>query len=186
MRMTADERRGQVLKAAVAEFALGGLEGTSTEDIAQRAGISQPYLFRLYPSKKALFIAAVEAGFERINDALEQAAKDHDDEAALEAMADTYATLLQDRELLLVQMQAYAACSDPDIRAATRRCFRRLWSTIAGLSGIGGEKLTTFVAVGMLLNVAASLELDEVDQEWAQLCSKIPPSWLEGPEGTDR
>lgn len=185
MRLTAEERRKLVLKAAVAEFALGGLEGTSTEDIAQRAGISQPYLFRLYPNKKALFIASVEAAFERIDDALETAAGNLDDESALEAMADAYTVLLEDRELLLVQLHAYAACGDPEIRAATRRCFRRMWSTISGLSGAGGERLTMFVAVGMLLNVAAALELDEVDQEWAQLCSKVPPSWLESGDGAD-
>ncbi|MGH9106123.1 MAG: TetR/AcrR family transcriptional regulator, partial [Acidimicrobiales bacterium] len=72
-----------MLEAAVAEFAKGGLDGTSTEDIARRAGISQPYLFRLYPNKKALFIAAVEAGFDRIVDTLEEAAKGLDDEAAM-------------------------------------------------------------------------------------------------------
>lgn len=171
-----------MLKAAVAEFALGGLDGTSTEDIARRAGISQPYLFRLYPNKKALFIASIEAGFKRITDAFEEAARDLDDEAALEAMGDTYNVLLEDRELLLVQLQAYAACTDPDVRAATRKCFRRLWSTIAGLSGVGGERLTMFFAVGMLLNVAAAMELDEVDQEWAQWCSKVPPSWLDASE----
>lgn len=185
MRMTADERRQEILKAAVAEFALGGLEGTSTEDIARRAGISQPYLFRLYPTKKALFIASVEAAFGRITTALEDSARGLDDEGALEAMADTYTVLLQDRELLLVQLHAYAACGDPDIRVAARRCFRKLWSTISGVAGIGGERLTMFVAVGMLLNVAAALELDEVDQEWAQLCSKVPPSWLENGDGVD-
>lgn len=185
MRLTAEERREQVLKAAVAEFARGGLDGTSTEDIAQRAGISQPYLFRLYPNKKALFIASVEAGFKRITAAMEEAALGLDDEAALEAMGDAYTVLLGDRELLLVQLQAYAACIDPDIRAATRKCYRRLWSTIAGLSGVDGEKLTMFFAVGMLLNVAAAMELDEVDQEWAQLCSKVPPSWLANAEEAD-
>lgn len=165
----------------MAEFAKGGLDGTSTEDIAQRAGISQPYLFRLYPNKKALFIAAVEAAFKRIVDTLEDAAEGLDDEAALEAMGQAYTVLLGDRELLLVQLQAYAACDDPDIRAATRRSFRRMWSTIAGLSGAGGERLTMFVAIGMLLNVSAAMELDEVNQEWAQLCSKVPPSWLDDP-----
>lgn len=185
-RMTADERRTVVLRSAVAEFALKGLDGTSTEDIAHRAGISQPYLFRLYPSKKALFIAAIEAGFARIIDAFESAAKGLDDHEALDAIANAYTQLLEDRELLLVQLQAYAACNDAEIRSATRRGFRRMWSTVAGLSGESGEKLTTFVAIGMLLNVAAAMDLDEVDQEWAQLCSKVPPSWLEGtpPEGS--
>jgi len=177
--MTADERRTVVLRSAVAEFALGGLDGTSTEDIARRAGISQPYLFRLYPTKKALFIATIEAGFDRIIQAFEDAARGFDDDAALEAIGMAYAELLKDRELLLVQLHAYAACHDADIRAATRKGFRRIWSSVAGLSGASGEKLTTFVAIGMLLNVAAAMELDEVDQEWAQLCSKIPPSWLD-------
>jgi AcrR family transcriptional regulator len=185
-RLTAEKRREEVLRAAVAEFAVGGLDGTSTEDIARRAGISQPYLFRLYASKKALFIASIEAGFERIIAAFEQAAKGLDDEAALEAIGHAYTELLEDRELLLVQLQAYAACADAEIRVATRKCFRRMWSTVAGLSGASGEKLTTFVAIGMLLNVAAAMELDEVDQEWAQLCSKVPPSWLDGaPRSTD-
>jgi AcrR family transcriptional regulator len=180
-RMTAAERREVVLRSAVAEFALGGLDGTSTEDIARGAGISQPYLYRLFPTKKALFIASVEAGFDRIIEAFERAAKGLDDEDALEAIGNAYTELLEDRQLLLVQLHAYAACTDADIRAATRKGFRRMWSTVAGLSGASGEKLTTFVAIGMLLNVAAAMELDEVDQEWARLCSKVPPSWLEGP-----
>ena len=185
-RLTAEKRREEVLRAAVAEFAVRGLDGTSTEDIARRAGISQPYLFRLYASKKALFIASIDAGFERIIAAFEQAAKGLDDEAALEAIGNAYTELLGDRELLLVQLQAYAACADPEIRVATRKGFRRMWSTVAGLSGASGEKLTTFVAIGMLLNVAAAMELDEVDQEWARLCSKLPPSWLDGPPPLSR
>ncbi len=181
VRFTAEERRQAVLEAAVAEFAGGGLNGTSTEAIARQAGISQPYLFRLYPNKKALFIAAVEASFERIIDTFEHAARGLDDDDALEAMGQAYTKLLEDRHLLLMQLHAYAACSDPEIRAATRRAFRRMWSAISGLAGINGEKLTRFVAVGMLINVAAAMDLDEVDQEWARLCSKVPPSWLELP-----
>jgi AcrR family transcriptional regulator len=178
-RLTADARRRLVLEAAVAEFARRGLDGTSTDAIARRAGISQPYLFRLYPTKKALFIATLEAAFEHIVDTFEQAAKGLDDDAVLEALGLAYTDFLQDRHLLLIQLHAYAACSDPEIRAATRRAFRRMWSAISGLAGISGEELTRVVATGMLLNVAAAMDLDEVDQEWAQLCSKVPPSWLD-------
>ena len=64
--MPATERREMVLEAAVAEFAAHGLAGTSTEDVARRAGISQPYLFRLFPTKKALFLALVERCFRRV------------------------------------------------------------------------------------------------------------------------
>ena len=64
--MPAAERREMVLEAAVADFAAHGLAGASTEDVAHRAGISQPYLFRLFPTKKALFLALVERCFRRI------------------------------------------------------------------------------------------------------------------------
>src|SRR6266704_3291068 len=116
-RMPAAERREQVLEAAVAEFAARGLAGTSTEDVARRAGISQPYLFRLFPTKKALFLALVERCFRRVEDAFTAAAGDLTGDEAMAAMGDAYERLLDDRTLLLLQMQAYAACDDPEIRA---------------------------------------------------------------------
>ena len=67
--MSAEERREMVLEAAVAAFALRGMAGTSTEDVARSAGISQPYLFRLFPTKKALFLALVERCHLRIEEA---------------------------------------------------------------------------------------------------------------------
>src|SRR5579859_8026647 len=112
VRMSAAERREAVLEAAVAEFALRGLAGTSTEDVARRAAISQPYLFRLFPTKKALFLALVERCYQRIADAFTAAAGDRTGEEALEAMGEEYERLLGNRTLLLLQMHAYAACED--------------------------------------------------------------------------
>src|SRR5215472_8206682 len=113
VRMSAEERREMVLEAAVAEFALHGLAGTSTEDVARTAGISQPYLFRLFPTKKGLFLALVERCYLRIEEAFIAAAGDKTGEAALEAMGDEYERLLENRTLLLLQMHAYAASDDP-------------------------------------------------------------------------
>src|SRR5947207_6210173 len=129
-RMPATERREMVLEAAVAEFAAGGLAGTSTEDVARRAGISQPYLFRLFPTKKALFIALVERCFRRVEDAFAAAAGDLTGDEAMTAMADEYERLLDDRTLLLLQMQIYAACGDPEIRDAARAAYKHLWEMI--------------------------------------------------------
>src|SRR3974390_1253685 len=109
-RMPAAERRELVLDAAVAEFAIHGLAGTSTEDVARRAGISQPYLFRLFPTKKALFLALVDRCFRQVAETFEAAAAGRTGEDALDAMGDAYHRLLEDRTLLLLQMQAYAAC----------------------------------------------------------------------------
>ena len=72
-----------MLRAAVHVFASGGYHGTSTEDVARAAGISQPYLFRLFPTKKALFLALVEHGFNRVRDAFIAAVGDRTGEAAM-------------------------------------------------------------------------------------------------------
>ena len=160
VRSTAEERREDVLKAAVIEFASGGLDGTSTDGIARRAGISQPYLFRLYPTKKALFVAAVERTFQRCVQAMEAAAEGLYGEEAKEALGAAYLELLRDKTFLQVQLHAYAAsCDDEEVREVTRRGFGRLWDEINLLTGMDTEASRDFVAVGMLLNVAAAMGL---------------------------
>jgi AcrR family transcriptional regulator len=176
VRMSAEERREAVLEAAIPEFAIRGLAGTSTEDVARRAGISQPYLFRLFPTKKALFLSLVERCYQRISDAFTAAAGDKSGEEALSAMGDAYHQLLDDRTLLLVQMQAYAACDDPDIRATTRAGFKRLWTQVERASGLPFDQIVSFFAMGMLMNVAAAMDLSAVDERWT--------SWVSG-KGAD-
>ena len=171
-RMPAAERRELVLEAAVAEFAAHGLAGTSTEEVARRAGISQPYLFRLFPTKKALFITLVERCFQRVRDTFAAAAADLTGDEALTAMADAYERLLDDRTLLLLQMQAYAACDDPDVRAATRTGYKQLWELSERLTGLPFQTIVDFFAVGMLMNVAAAMDLPSVDERWTSWCPK--------------
>src|ERR1700730_8420186 len=175
-RMPAAERREMVLEAAVPEFAARGLAGTSTEDVARRAGISQPYLFRLFPTKKALFLALVERCFRRVRDTFTAAVGDHTGEEALMAMADAYERLLEDRTLLLLQMQAYAACDDPEIRAATRAGFKKLWELVERRPGRPFQAVVDFFAVGMLMNVAAAMDLPAVDERWTSWCPKDSPA----------
>ncbi len=171
-RMPAAQRRELVLEAAIAEFAAHGLAGASTEEVARRAGISQPYLFRLFPTKKALFLALVQRCFERTRDTFSQAAAGRDGEEALMAMADGYEVLLNDRTMLLLQMQAYAACDDPEVRAATRAGFKALWELTERLTGLPFQTVVDFFAVGMLMNVAAALDLPSVDERWTSWCPK--------------
>ena len=165
-----------VLEAAVAEFAAHGLAGTSTEDVARQAGISQPYLFRLFPTKKALFLALVERCFRRVQDTFVAAAGDRTGEEALMAMADAYELLLDDRTLLLLQMQAYAACDDPEIRAATRAGYKKLWELTERLTGLPFQRVVDFFAIGMLMNVAAAMDLPSVDERWTSWCPKKSPA----------
>src|ERR1700679_3662795 len=130
-RQTADERRVAVLSAAVTEFAKSGYAGTSTDAIAKRAGISQPYLFRLFGTKKDLFIATYNLVSARIEEAFIDAADGLHGEEAMHAMAMAYIELLQDPDLLQVQLHGFvAAAADPDIAAACQETFRRLWRLV--------------------------------------------------------
>lgn len=159
-RSTAEERREDVLQAALIEFASGGLDGTSTDAIARRAGISQPYLFRLFPTKKELFVAAVERTFERVLKVMHDAAEGYTGMDAKEQMGNAYVELLRDETFLKLQLHAYAAaCDDADVRAATRRGFARLWDEAVVLTGMDAEQSRDFMAYGMLLNVAAAMGL---------------------------
>jgi AcrR family transcriptional regulator len=171
-RQSAAKRREQVLKAAVSEFALLGLHGTSTEMIAKRAKISQPYIFRLFPTKKDLFLAAIDRCFDRVGSAFKAAAANLDSVephpghpahghlgAKLHALGHAYVRLLTERELVLFQMQAYAACSDEDVRRRVRGRWDGLIKLITDLTGAERPELNLFLARGMLMNVVASIGL---------------------------
>jgi AcrR family transcriptional regulator len=164
--MSADERRDSVLAAAVHEFARGGYAGTSTEAIARRAGISQPYLFRLFETKRALFFAAFARCCQRIEELFEEAAEGLVGEEALVAMGHAYASYLADADLLMLQLQGYAAATDPDIRAFVATRFSGLVAYVQGRTGAGADSLQQFFATGMLCNVTAALGLVEPDHMW--------------------
>lgn len=159
--MSKSARREQVLAAAIAEFAAGGYAATSTESIAQRAGISQAYLFRLFPNKKAVFLAAANQGFDVVENTFRAAAEKCADDDRMNAMADAYIDLLGDRQSLTFQLQVYAASAlDDEIRALARERFHRLYRTVRELSGSDAGGAFDFMAQGMLLNVTSVLELE--------------------------
>jgi AcrR family transcriptional regulator len=174
-RQTAAERRVAVLSAAITEFAKSGYAGTSTDAIAVRAGISQPYLFRLFGTKKDLFIATYDQVGMRIVNELSRAIEGLDGEEAMHAMGMAYLTLMQDTEMLQVQMHGYAAATaDPDIAAACRRTFEVLWHMVKDKLGLDPEMIQNFFANGMLISVMSAINLLSVKEPWAQsICPGI-------------
>ena len=168
-RKSAEERREAVLEAALEEFAARGLDGASTEAIAARAGISQPYVFRLFGTKKELFKASVARCFRETLDTFQRAAEGKRGEEALEAMGKAYVDeLLVDRVRLRAQMQAYAACDDPELCAVVRDGFGDLVTYVERVTGLPSEAIADFFAKGMLLNVIASMGLDHSPEPWAE------------------
>ena len=155
--------------ASLVAFARGGLHGTSTEEIAAAAGISQPYLFRLFGTKKALFVATVERCMADTLELFRAAAGDLRGEEALAAMGDAYVEMVTgDRTRLLAQMQAYAACDDPDVREAMRSGYGTLHLFVETVSGLDAETVARWFAKGMLLNVIAALDLWGSRDPWAR------------------
>src|SRR3954447_2065595 len=186
-RLTADERRAEIVEAAVKAFAQGGFDGTSTDDIARIAGVSQPYLFRLFGTKRELFLAAVGRCFDRIGEAFDAAAAQDAALApedfplgmpanalhyppVLQSMGHAYKELVRDQTLLRLQLHAFAACGDPDVRAYVRDRFAGLVERVAALSGTDRDALRGFFAEGMLLNVAMATEMTAGHPTWVLLC----------------
>jgi AcrR family transcriptional regulator len=168
-RKTAEERREAVLEAALEEFAARGLSGASTEAIAAAAGISQPYVFRLFGTKKELFKAVVARCFRETLELFQRAAEGRRGEAALEAMGRAYTDeLLPDKTRLRAQMQAYAACDDAEVREVVRNGFGDLVAYVERVSGQAPDETTRFFATGMLLNVIVSMDVQAGDEPWAE------------------
>jgi AcrR family transcriptional regulator len=167
-RKTAEERRAAVLDAALEEFALRGLAGASTEAIAAKAGISQPYVFRLFGTKKELFKAVTARCFRETLELFQRAAEGKRGEEALDAMGQAYMTeLLPDRIRLEGQMQAYSACDDPEVCEVVRNGYGDLVAYVERVSGAPPEEITRFFATGMLLNVMAAMGLQDGSEPWA-------------------
>lgn len=166
-RMSGPERRSQVLGIAAGEFADHGLHGASVEAIARAAGITQAYVFRMFGTKKALFLELVGTAFDRFSDAMAQAADGATGLPALASMGARYYESLADRTTLLLQLQGFAACGDDDVRDLVRARVAHMWHTVADTTGLDPVTVKSFLAFGMLLNNVAALEVDGLDQPWA-------------------
>ncbi|MFK4100845.1 TetR/AcrR family transcriptional regulator [Streptomyces sp. NPDC019531] len=175
-RMSAEERRESVIRAATTEFARGGYHGTSTEAIAKRVGVSQPYLFRLFPGKKAIFLAASERCVEDTIRTFEEASRGLEGEEALHAMGDAYTRLIAERpERLMMQMQMYVAVGaaeqegDHGFGEAVRAGWMRLWDTVHLPLGADVDETTTFLACGMLINCLVAMGFPPEHRVWEGL-----------------
>jgi AcrR family transcriptional regulator len=177
---TAEERRETVLQAASQVFAERGYHGTPTMEVAREAGISQAYLFRLFPTKAELFGAVVERCLRRVRDAFADAAREAkaSGEPVKPAIGAAYGQLLEDRELLLIELHSHAAAaSDPAVREIVRRGFADLYELVAEETGATPQEMQRFFATGMLMNVLVALDVREAGDEWARVLS-APPETL--------
>ena len=156
-RLTAAQRSEQLVAAAVQAFATNGYAGTTTDEVARLAGVSQPYVIRLFGSKQRLFLAAVEHACERIEQAFREAAGA--DTVELAELGEAYEGLLANRDLLAVMLHGYAASADPAIGPVVRDGFGRIYRLVRELTGAQPKEARDFLAMGMLLTVLASIQV---------------------------
>jgi AcrR family transcriptional regulator len=167
-RQTAGERREQILEAAVTVFAERGYEGASTDVIARMAGISQPYLFRLFGTKRELMVATIKLCFEDTEALFQRAVDGLTGDEALAAIGEAYIEEIRRSPLKLrAQLQSYAACDDPVIRTVVAEGFGGLVNVVGRLTGVDAVRLSEFFAQGMLLNVLAMMGQMDEPQAWA-------------------
>ncbi|MEY9939949.1 TetR/AcrR family transcriptional regulator [Streptacidiphilus sp. MAP5-3] len=178
MRMSAEERRESVIRAAMVAFADGGYNGTSTAEIARQVGVSQPYLFRLFENKRALFEAAVRRCMEEVKESFLVAAEGLRGEEALTAMGDAYFELIGDRSRLLMQLQMYVstaaaeAAGDHEVGRAVRALWEDLWDSVVAASGSTQEEVGQFFACGMLINSLVAMGFPADHRVWQALGEK--------------
>jgi AcrR family transcriptional regulator len=163
-RMSAEDRRVLVLEAGTRAFAHGGYHGTSTDAVAKEAGVSQPYVVRIFGTKLDLFLEVFESSVGRIKaafeDVLDERPFDPDSEDDKARMGLAYTELLRDHDFLQVMMHGFSNGDVPEIAAAARRCMGSVFATIQR-TGWDDESVRDFVAYGMLLNVMVSMRAPE-------------------------
>ena len=164
-RQTAPERREQVLDAAIAEFAEHGYHAAKTASIAQRARISQPYIYALFANKLVLFLAVQDLVSEKMLRTLTTAwnvavASEDDRDERLRAMGESHRALMAaDKDLLRCRFQGYAAVGEPEVREHMRNTYLKDFAALRTLTGYDDPTLVRFLATGALLNIGYVLDL---------------------------
>jgi TetR/AcrR family transcriptional regulator len=163
-RRTASERRESILRAAADVFGRRGYVGATTDQVAKAAGISQPYVVRLFGSKEALFLAVLEnakgALLDAFRDGLAEArAAGADGDATLKILGDHYVELARDSGVHLSLLQAFVQGADPVIGAAARAGYIEIWRMLREEAGLDVTTAKDFLAEGMLLSVLLAVDM---------------------------
>jgi len=163
-RMSAQDRRELVLEAATRAFARGGFAGTSTDAVAKEAGVSQPYVVRIFGTKQELFLEVFARAGQRIEEAfgavLATPGFDGRREEHRELLGEAYTTLLDDRDMMLCLMHGFTAGDNPEIGAVGRASMGRIFAALRA-GRFPDDEARDFIAYGMLLNVLMAMRAPE-------------------------
>ncbi|MEU7722429.1 TetR/AcrR family transcriptional regulator [Streptomyces tibetensis] len=169
--MSAAQRRAQILEVAMLEFSRTGLFGTPVDVIAKAAGVTQPYVFRLFGSKTKLFTECVRISFAQSTARMLDAAEGLSGVNALVAMGNQYRSNLENNPDVLIQVQAFAACANDEVREAVRECYGDQWQQLAKRAGVDPVQMKIYMALGLLLNdltMIGAKPAAGMDEQWVE------------------
>jgi len=163
-RMRAEDRRELILEAATAVFGERGYVGTTTDAVAKAAGVSQPYVVRMFGTKEALFLAVLHRALDKLLGAFHRAlaeglAAGESGQELGHRIGASYADLLTDRGLLLSLMHAFILGSDPVIGKAAREGFLEVYKFLREEAGFSSVEADDFLAHGMMMNTMVGLRM---------------------------
>lgn len=152
--MSGDQRREQILRAARHVFAEGGF-GASVDDVARAVGVSQPYVVRLFGSKRELVLETYRLAAGEVLAAFEAV---EPGQGAGREMGEAYGGLLADHDLLMLLMHGFIAGTDPELGSVARRTLGEVFRVYRERAGGSVEEARRFVAQGMLTNVLVATD----------------------------
>ena len=162
-RMKAEDRRELIIESATAVFGDYGYYGTTTDQIARAAGVSQPYVVRMFGTKEKLFVEVLHRALELLMAAFHRALAADDDQTLVRRLGLSYVALLEHRGLLLSLMHAFVLGSDPVIGAKAREGFLEVYQFLRTEAGMSADEAGQFLAGGMLSNTMIGLRMTDMD-----------------------
>ncbi|MCS5718630.1 TetR/AcrR family transcriptional regulator [Herbiconiux sp. CPCC 205763] len=158
-RMAADERRLLVLDAASTVFGNAGYAGATTDMVARAAGVSQPYVVRMFGTKEQLFLEVLHRALDRIIAAFREAIAGDPEVPIARRLGNAYFTLTADRSILLNLMHGFVLGADPVIGPRARCGFMDVYRLLREEAGMSAEEASEFLAGGMMANVVLAVRL---------------------------
>ena len=164
--MASDARRILILDAATEVFGQRGYAGATTDQVAAAAGVSQPYVVRMFGTKEKLFLEVLRRDLDRLLIAFRAELGVVSDHSLGERLGLAYVDLLQDRGLLLSLMHGFVLGGDPVIGEVARCGFLDVYRFLKNEAGFSPDDAAEFLAHGMLLNTLIGIRMtDEYDTD---------------------